>query len=110
MGRGDSLESGVRPFARERMAGGIADEDIRKRTDLHRVAIVAWRFDPCVFPLVPEVGVVGVGLAFPGRLRALSYVPRVGDIFGNRRAYGVVAPIINRPHGSEIPVHDHATG
>src|SRR5271157_6283602 len=110
MNRGNSLESGVRPFARERMAGDVADENIRKRTELHRMTVVAWRFYPRVLPLVPEVGVVGVGLAFPGRQRAFSYVPRVRDILGNRRADGFVTPILNRPHGTEIPIHDNATG
>ena len=63
--RRNSLESVVRPFARERMAGGVADENRRKRTDLHRTTVVAWRFYPRVLSVLLEVGVVRVGLALP---------------------------------------------
>src|SRR5271157_5475145 len=110
MDRGNSAESGVRPFVRERMAGGVADENIRKRTDLHRLTVVAWRFYPRVLPVVLEVGVVGIGLAFPGPLRAFSSIPRVRNILGNRCADGLVMPIFDRPHGTEIPIHNDAPG
>src|SRR5271165_6007071 len=65
MGRRNFKESGVRPFAGERVAGGVADENIRKRTDLHWMTVVAWRLHPGVLPVVLEVGVVGIGLALP---------------------------------------------
>src|SRR5208337_3400452 len=107
--RRNSLESFVRPFARERMAGGVAYENIRKGTDLHRMTVVAWRFYPRVLPVLPEVGVVGVGLALPGGLWAFSQVPRVRDILGNRRAEPRF-PSMMRPPGRSNCVAFASTG
>ena len=72
MDRGNCLESGVRPFARERMAGGVADQNIRQRTDLDRLTVVTRSLYPSVFLVGLEIGVVGIGLAFPGCLRAIA--------------------------------------
>jgi hypothetical protein len=66
------------------MAGGVAYENIRKGTDLHRMTVVARRFYPRILAVLMEVGVVGIGLALKGGLRAFSLVPRVRDILGNR--------------------------
>src|SRR5271166_3390335 len=90
------------------MAGGVAYKNVRQRSDLHGRAVVARRFHPAVLSILTKIGVIGVGFAFPGLLCALSHIPRVRDVLCDGGANSLVVPILNRPHGTKISVHDDA--
>ena len=78
---GDPVNGFSSPLMSELMPLRITNQDLGQRTDLHGAAFEARRFDPSVFAIVLEAGVMRVRFALPGVERALPFIPGVRYVF-----------------------------